>query len=130
VQSKDQKESRRKLKFQKGQTPKGAKPFRKGKSGNPKGREPGPNRATVFKRLLELKVDVADPESGAKKKVTLYEAAALGQVKSAMSGNTPAWKEIQDSLFGKQTVNLNLSPDELKSLTDKELDDLISQFSR
>jgi hypothetical protein len=118
------------LKFQKGQTPKGAKPFRKGQSGNPKGREPGPSRATVFKKILELKVEVADPETGGKKKVTLYEAMALGQIKAAMNGNTGAWKEIQDTLFGKLTQPLNLKPEELKTLTDEELDHLISQHSR
>jgi len=90
-----------------------------------------PNRATVFKELLEMKVDVADPETGTKKKVTLYEAAALGQIKSAMTGNTPAWKEIQDTLHGKQNnVNFNLTADELKNLTDAELDDLITRLSR
>lgn len=40
------------------------------------------------------------------KELTLYEAAALGQVQSAMKGNTNAWKEIQDSIHGKMTDKL------------------------
>lgn len=74
-----------------------------------KSRKGIPNRATVFKRLLEIKVDVNDPESGTKKKVTLYEAAALGLIKAAMKGNPRAFQEIQDSLFGKLTEKHELS---------------------
>src|SRR5258705_901831 len=76
----------------------------------PKGRRSRngvPNRATVYKYLHKAKVDVADP-AGGKVRLSLYEAAALGQIKSAMEGNTRAWIEIQDSLFGKQSMNVNL----------------------
>lgn len=70
-----------------------------------------PNRATVFKKLLAMKVEVTDPATREKMKVTLYEAAALGQIRSAMKGNTNAWKEIQDSLHGKQKEQTELSGD-------------------
>lgn len=109
------------------------KPFTKANqpAGARKSRKGIPNRATVFKRLLELKTKVTDPEKRGQLQVTLYEAMALGQIQSAMKGNTRAFQEIQDSLFGKQSnVNLNLSADELKNLTDAELDDLIAKFSR
>lgn len=65
------------------------------------GRQKGtPNRATVYKRILETKTKVKLPD-GSNKELTLYEAIALGQAQSAMKGNTNAWKEIQDSLHGK-----------------------------
>ncbi len=80
------------------------------------GRKPGtPNRATIFNRWLGTKVLIPDPEqpreSNAKIKVTLYEACALGQIEAAMNGNVAAFKELQDSLFGKQVdkvENFNL----------------------
>jgi hypothetical protein len=66
------------------------------------GRKKGvPNRATVYKNILKLKTKIKTPDGGTKE-VTLYEAMALGQAKSAMKGNTNAWREIQDSLHGKQ----------------------------
>jgi hypothetical protein len=65
-----------------------------------KSRKGIPNRATVYKRILETKVEVPMPDK-TKKKMTLYEAIALGQAQSAMKGNTNAWKEIQDTLHGK-----------------------------
>lgn len=75
--------------------------------GRPKG---SPNRATVFKRLLKLKVEVDNPSKPDEKlSVPLYEAAALGQIISAMKGNHNAWKEIQDSLHGKQVEKTDLT---------------------
>lgn len=69
---------------------------------NRKSRKGIPNRATVFKRLLKLKVkDVIADMEPAEADLTLLEAAALGQVLSARKGNTNAWKEIQDTLHGK-----------------------------
>lgn len=89
--------------------------FQKGKSGNPNGRPKGsPNRSTVFKKLMKVRVEVNDPSDPSKmKKMTLYEAAALGQLLSAKKGNTRAWKEIQDTLHGpipnKVEGNINLN---------------------
>lgn len=74
-----------------------------------RGRKKGvPNRATVYKKILETKMKVTMPDK-TQKVMTLYEAVALGQVQSAMKGNTNAWKEIQDSLYGKMTEKTELS---------------------
>jgi hypothetical protein len=91
-----------------------------------------PNRATVYKNLLELVVDAPDPQRKGYIKLTLYEAMALGQMRAAMQGNTNAWKEIQDSLFGKQlnSVNVNITAEQLKQLSDEELDALIRKLDR
>jgi hypothetical protein len=77
------------------------KPFTSENQPANRGRKKGvPNRATVYKRLLKLKKEVEDPETGEPIKIPLYEAAALGQILAAAGGNTQAWKEIQDSLHG------------------------------
>jgi hypothetical protein len=47
-----------------------------------------------------------------------------------MRGNTAAWKEIQDSLFGKQELELKLKPDELQSFIEKLSDEELTQFER
>lgn len=69
-----------------------------------------PNRATVFKRWLKTKIKIDDPtatdEDAEQITVTMMEAAALGQIEAAMRGKTDAWKEIQDSLHGKQADKL------------------------
>lgn len=77
------------------------KPFTSENQPANRGRKKGvPNRATVYKRILQTKTKVKLPD-GSTKDLTLYEAIALGQAQSAMKGNTNAWKEIQDSLHGK-----------------------------
>lgn len=71
-------------------------------SGAAKSRKGIPNRATVFKKLLALKAEKVLPDAtDAEQALTLYAAAALGQIVSARNGNTNAWKEIQDSIHGK-----------------------------
>lgn len=70
---------------------------------NRRSRKGVPNRATVYKRLLEIKTKLPHPADATQElDVTLYEAAALGQILAAQHGNAQSWKEIQDSLHGKQ----------------------------
>jgi hypothetical protein len=100
---------------------------------NRRSRKGVPNRARVYKKLLNLSVDVVDPQRRtATIKVSLYEAMALGQIRSAMQGNTRAWIEIQDSLFGKQLsgVNFNITAAELEKLSDEQLDALGKKLDR
>lgn len=76
-----------------------------------RGRKKGvPNRATVYKKILATKMPVTLPDKSTKE-LTLYEAIALGQAKAAMNGNTQAWKEIQDSIYGKQTEKVETTAD-------------------
>lgn len=69
---------------------------------NPKGRPVGSrDRASVIRELMDIKVSRTHPKNPMKKiRLTLYEAAALGQFLAAEKGNTFAWKEIQDTLHG------------------------------
>lgn len=73
-----------------------------GQSTNPAGKPKGTrDRATVLKEMMQIKVSVTDPRNPLKqKKVTLYEAAALGMFLAAKGGNVAAFKEIQDTLHG------------------------------
>lgn len=77
------------------------KPFTAENQPANRGRKKGvPNRATVYKKILQAKTKVKMPD-GEQREITVYEAIALGQAQSAMKGNTNAWKEIQDTLHGK-----------------------------
>lgn len=95
------------------------KPFTSENQPENAGRKKGSlNRSTVFKNLLKIKVtsddlkklkisdELADLiKSG---KLSLHEAMALGQIQSAIKGNTKAFQEIQDSLYGKLTDKTEL----------------------
>lgn len=92
------------------------KPFTSENQPANRGRKKGtPNRATVYKRILEMKTKITDLD-GQDIAVSMYEAIAIGQARSAMDGNTQAWKEIQDSLHGKQSEKTELSGPDGKPL--------------
>lgn len=87
------------------------KHFSKENQPTKRGRNPGvPNRATVFKRLLAIKIDIPDPANQAKTlNVTLHEAAAMGQIEAAMNGNPSAYRVIEEALFGKLAEKTELT---------------------
>ena len=109
--------------FKKGEKAKGSKPFKKGQSGNPKGRPEGVrNRATVINEMLEKMTKVSDPSDPTNRlELSLYEAMVLGQIKSAMEGNTRAFQEIQDTLYGKMTDKVQIDVNKLDSDIEREL---------
>ena len=75
-----------------GKPPKGTQ-FRKGESGNPKGRPKGkPNLATIINRTLQAKVIIK--ENGRRRKVTKYEAGLIQLSNKAASGDLPALKMV------------------------------------
>jgi len=75
-----------------GKPPKGTQ-FRKGESGNPKGRPKGkPNLATIINRTLQAKVIIK--ENGRRREVTKYEAGLIQLSNKAASGDLPALKMV------------------------------------
>jgi hypothetical protein len=75
--------------------------FKKGQSGNPKGRPPGPSRATVLAKWLETPTKFKHPETGKMVTGTVADRIALGLLSKAMKGDVPAYREIMDSVHGK-----------------------------
>lgn len=117
--------------FKKGETPRGAKPFKKGQSGNPKGYPKGqPNRSTVLKKWLYAETDILNPK-GQKERGTAEDEIMLALLRRAKAGNVQAIKEVLDTVYGRQgNINFNLTPEELQNLTDEELDALSAKFNR
>ena|ERR1043165_4039670 len=118
--------------FKKGKTPDGAKPFGKGKSGNPNGRPKGVrNRSTVLKELLETISDFQNPLTLLKESADLETQVMTALVARARRGDVTAIREILDTVYGKQgSTNLTLSPEELRNLSDEELDALYAKLVR
>ena len=67
--------------------PPAAHQFKKGRSGNPRGRPKGAkNEATVLRDLLNRKIDVR--QGGRARKITIFEAILLRFTEDALKGNT------------------------------------------
>jgi hypothetical protein len=108
-------------------------PWKKGQSGNPKGKPPGArNRRTIILEALNLLIEHVDPVTGEKVKMKAVDAISYAMLEKAKQGDVNAFKELMDSGFGKlkdvqESTVINstpLTPEEIKNI-DKKLDDEI-----
>ena len=101
--------------------------FRKGASGNPKGRPKGKrNFATVLERTLQEKVVIN--ENGVRKTVTKLEAATKQLVNQAASGDLVALRQLA---WLASSVEEQLIAPSTKQLTDddrKVMDGILKRF--
>ena len=88
---------------------KNIKPWKKGQSGNPKGKPKGAkDRSTVLAEMLKHKmlngegVAIKNPFTQ-KGTITLEEGVDAALIKKALGGNIEAIKEIKDTMHGKIT---------------------------
>ena len=87
--------------------------FKKGQSGNPKGKPPGiPNAKTRYLRLLTLTEKIKNPVTGEMEEFSIMEQLDMQLIAKARRGEIVAYKEIMDRLEGKAPQNLE-HPDQL-----------------
>lgn len=121
------------VKYGRGQNPNSRKnliPPEPGEVRNPAGRPVGSrDRATIVRQYMDEQIvifDPRDPTGRTPLTVSMYEAAMLGQFRAAMNGKVEAWREIQDTLFGKQRIPIDINVEEM---SDEELDEFIASQS-
>ena len=86
------------------------KPFKKGQSGNPKGRPAGSKgRSTICRKWLETPEKFKNPITGGMEWMSQEDIGTLALVKKMRSGDVRAYKELMDSGYGtaKDTVDIN-----------------------
>lgn len=95
--------------FPPGEIPPGATPFQPGQSGNPAGRPEGSrNRATTLRLMLSLAANY-QVDNGEISEGTIEDKMAAAQIGKALKGDTFAFKEIMDSVYGKQGSGLDIT---------------------
>ncbi len=78
-------------------------------AGRPKGAK---NRSTILKHYLGLKLKRRDPITGEEKTLPLDRFLELEMLAKALEErDLPTYKEIKDTVFGKNTDNVNLTGD-------------------
>ena len=76
-------------------------PFKKGQSGNPKGRPVGSkNRSTIAKKWLQVEQDLKNPLTGDKETMSQEDLMTLALIKKAREGDTQAYQKLLDSAYG------------------------------
>jgi len=84
--------------------------FKKGQSGNPKGRPKGSlNRSTIARRWLEATRKGKNPLTGEDEILTQEDVITLALIRKAMDGDVSAYKALMDSGYGtaKDTIDIN-----------------------
>ena len=84
--------------------------FKKGQSGNPKGRPKGSlNRSTIARRWLETTKKGKNPITGEDEILTQEDVITLALIRKAMDGDVSAYKALMDSGYGtaKDTIDIN-----------------------
>lgn len=84
--------------------------FKKGQSGNPKGRPKGSlNRSTIARRWLEATRKGKNPLTGEDEVLTQEDVITLALIRKAMNGDVSAYKALMDSGYGtaKDTIDIN-----------------------
>lgn len=84
--------------------------FKKGQSGNPKGRPKGSlNRSTIARRWLEATRKGKNPLTGEDEVLTQEDVITLALIRKAMDGDVSAYKALMDSGYGtaKDTIDIN-----------------------
>ena len=85
--------------------------FKKGTSGNPKGRPPGPNAKTIIKKWLLAKEQMKNPISGTTETLTQLDIISLAQLVKARKGDTAAFNALLDRVDGKPKQTTDLTTD-------------------
>ena len=76
-------------------------PYKKGQSGNPKGRPKGSkNRSTVAKRWLQVEQDLKNPLTSEIETMSQEDLMTLALIKKAREGDTQAYQKLLDSAYG------------------------------
>ena len=80
------------------------KNWKKGESGNPKGRPKGKlNRNAIAKRWLNTKQTFLNPITQEEEAMSQEDIMALALIKNARSGDVRAYLELMNSAYGKAT---------------------------
>lgn len=77
-------------------------PYKKGQSGNPKGRPVGSkNRSTIAKKWLQIEQKLKNPLTNEVEKMSQEDLMTLALIKKAREGDTQAYQKLLDSAYGQ-----------------------------
>lgn len=103
--------------------------FKKGQSGNPKGRPKGAlNRSTIAKKWLEATRKGKNPITGQDETLSQEDVITLALMRKAMDGDVSAYKALMDSGYGApiQQIEQQQTSIDLSDLSTEEIKDFLN----
>lgn len=104
--------------------------WKKGESGNPKGRPVGAKgRATIARYWLAVEQNLKNPITGENENMSQEDLMTLALIKKAREGDVNAYKALMDSGYGApvQQVEQTQTNIDLSNLTTDEIRDLLNE---
>lgn len=103
------------------------KNFKKGQSGNPKGRPKGSrNRSTIAKYWLGIEQKIKNPLTKEDEQLSQEDQITLSQIQKAKEGDVASYRALMDSTYGSPVQQIeqtqenydftNLSKEDVKEL--------------
>jgi len=100
------------------------KMFKKGQSGNPKGRPVGSkNRSTIAKKWLSVEQDLKNPLTSENESMSQEDLMTLALIKKAREGDTQAYQKLMDSAYGQPIQQIEQTNIEQPLFPDVKEDD-------
>lgn len=106
------------------------KSYKKGQSGNPKGRPKGSkNRSTIARYWLDVNQNLKNPLTGESEKMSQEDLMTLALIKKAREGDVNAYKALMDSGYGSplQQIEQNQTSIDLSDFTTKEIREILDE---
>lgn len=94
-----------------------ARPENINRNGRPKGVK---NRSTLIRKWIETKIKDKNPITNKKENTTLENHIIIALIHRAMKGDVNAFKEIMDSVYGKNPDINDINFNKITGLTFKE----------
>lgn len=108
---------------------KNLKSYKKGQSGNPKGRPKGSkNRSTIARYWLEVNQKLKNPLTGDSETMSQEDLMTLALIKKAREGDVNAYKALMDSGYGApfQQIEQQQTSIDLSEFTTDEIRDILN----
>ena len=102
--------------------------YKKGESGNPKGRKKGSkNRSTIARNWLDVNQNLKNPLTGESETMSQEDLMTLALIKKAREGDVASYKALMDSGYGAplQQIEQNQTSVDLSDFTTDEIREIL-----
>jgi len=104
--------------------------FKKGQSGNPKGRPKGSKSIrSIIKKYLEKEINHKNPLTGKDENLSVQDHMILTAIAKAISGDDRAREDVLNRLYGKPKEHINIKT-EKDDMSEEEINEELERLEK